>query len=152
MFLTVWFLSLFMCLFHKSDHCRADICTCMLEEIHFYNTACRYLKVNYSSSAVWIGWRSFYMYSKKTWCNVFAGLLFKGLLIQSILLIILYRSILLHCVYIWYIHLLLPCSHTAVHSTSRNKNNKRTHTSELDFKSEKHVNISEKVQQFLTQF
>jgi hypothetical protein len=36
-----------------------------------------------------------------------------------------------------------------VHSTSKNKNNKRTHTSELDFKSEKHDNISEKVQQFL---
>jgi hypothetical protein len=37
----------------------------------------------------------------------------------------------------------------AVHGTSRNKNNKRTHTSEIDFKSEKHDNISEKVQQFL---
>jgi hypothetical protein len=34
----------------------------------------------------------------------------------------------------------------------RNKNNKRTDTSELDFKSEKHDNINEKVQQFLMQF
>jgi hypothetical protein len=38
---------------------------------------------------------------------------------------------------------------TAVHGTSRNKNNMRTHTSEIDFRNEKHDNISEKVQQFL---
>jgi hypothetical protein len=34
----------------------------------------------------------------------------------------------------------------------RNKNNKRTHTSELYFKREKHDNTNEKVQQFLMQF
>jgi uncharacterized protein (DUF1919 family) len=34
----------------------------------------------------------------------------------------------------------------------QDKNNKRTHTSELYFKSEKHDNANEKVQQFLMQF